>query len=656
MTITKTKYNFTNKPNTNLKFIHSNDKLLRIYFKNKKKDKENNEIFFFNIIDNSYILESINNQSNEKFDTIGGFIYFLDKKENMNIFFKDIETIENLNIEIIKTPRNNHLFTYKEKHKIIAMQEFFFLNENEFKNVISIKEKYLNIINVLKLKELEKYGSIFDYVIHNGLKKIVNKISYVNKDLDLNFLETMQHGWGEVFKLLENRNNKKIIAIDINSMFPFCMTQKNYTEINKIKLITDLDKQTEIDYLKLILEKKINNGISVVDMKLKETLTEKEIEFIENFNFFLINKLGNNYSYNGFKDTNIQRYIHNSEIQVLSKYFDFTIKEMVYSENSIEHYLSDTVKKFYEYRIEENDEITKKIIKTMLVAYHSITNKNQMKKHSDKFSNKIKAVNYFKHYLKYGVINDFSKFYLYKNKNVEGLYIENVRELENKEIIIDYRIPMTGRTTQIYSLPSQIMSNSRVHIFQIIEKVFFGFNEVFPSAKAEICYTNIDSLHISINEENIEDFKNYFKEELNKNILGKFKIEGIFDTGLWFDPGRYWLLNKTDKITYTVEQFKSMVFKSENPWIRFKKIPVIDQYGSLIEKKHYIFTSTNYNKLFYKRSDTNIILKKFNIDKILEEKFILFIEKLILKNYPLKKECFEYFSKRSKKNLKTYNK
>lgn len=624
--------------------------LNRIYYKNKKINK-NYLIYFYFEKDEFFSLKD--EKGNEIIhDKKINFIEFLSKITITTlIFFKNKQQITNYNF-FSKVSRSDALFKYNET-KIVDLETYLFLDENSLQEY-DILEFYNTLKEKLSLENLYKYNSIFDYVINNGLKKIVNKVSFINKKLDLNFTKTFKPAWSEVFKLIENRNTRKIIAIDVNSMFPYCMNQENFTEINKMQKRILHNEFLQKEFLQLILDKKITNGISIVEMKLKDNLSENDIKFIESFNYFQINIDGNFYFFNNFKKKTFKMYLHNNEIEVFSKYFDFKILEIIYSTNSIPHYLSKTTNKFYEYRLNSNDKNEKNVIKTMLVAYHSITNKNLMKSYNKTFQNKTEAVNYFQNYLKIQFLNSWKNIVNFKGKKSKEIFISNTYENRNNTVTVLFKIPFIMNTTQIYSLPSQIMANSRITIFKFLEKVK-EFNEK-TNSKIEPCYTNIDSLHLSIEKENIDNFKKYFDNELNETELGKFKIEGIFDAGLWFDAGRYWLMNKEElkdnSKSYDVKLHKSSVFKDENNnWNTIKDIFIKDEFGSSIRRRHNLFYSTGYNKLFFKYSDTNIYLKKISIDKLISNNFNNFIKNLIIKNYNYKKNVFYYFKKKEKKEI-----
>jgi hypothetical protein len=86
----------------------------------------------------------------------------------------------------------------------------------------------------------------------------------------------------------------------------------------------------------------------------------------------------------------------------------------------------------------------------------------------------------------------------------------------------------------VYSLSSGVLANARVKLLTVIER-FVAYDSV------EICYANIDSVHLSIAKDKIDGFLRHFKDLIGDS-LGQMKVEVIAERGYWFDVGRYWLL------------------------------------------------------------------------------------------------------------------
>ena len=112
------------------------------------------------------------------------------------------------------------------------------------------------------------------------------------------------------------------------------------------------------------------------------------------------------------------------------------------------------------------------------------------------------------------------------------------------------------------------MANTRIHLLELYEKIHNSSKEF------ELCYCNIDSLHISIPSDKEELFKDTIKDLISPTELGKLKIESITNRGIWFEPGRYWLFNDNKLVN-----FKNTIFNDNNKDYKcvFKKIEYLDK-------------------------------------------------------------------------------
>lgn len=138
-------------------------------------------------------------------------------------------------------------------------------------------------------------------------------------------------------------------------------------------------------------------------------------------------------------------------------------------------------------------------------------------------------------------------------KTDELLYIKNQENLKFYKTYNKYysELLKLNSAESIFSFSSQITANSRLKMLMTIEN-FLNFNSL------EICYCNVDSIHISIKKDKInkffEEFKHLFSDE-----IGNLKVESISDKGYWFDIGRYWLMNNNEVI-----KFKNIIFNRKN--------------------------------------------------------------------------------------------
>jgi hypothetical protein len=107
----------------------------------------------------------------------------------------------------------------------------------------------------------------------------------------------------------------------------------------------------------------------------------------------------------------------------------------------------------------------------------------------------------------------------------------------------------------VSSFSSYLFAEARVKMLNTLEYIM-----KFPECLPEICYVNVDSVHISVPSEYAEKIKKYMVEgkladtyEDNANNspqLGKLKLEHEVDKGIWLSPGRYWLIKDNKLESY----------------------------------------------------------------------------------------------------------
>jgi hypothetical protein len=135
----------------------------------------------------------------------------------------------------------------------------------------------------------------------------------------------------------------------------------------------------------------------------------------------------------------------------------------------------------------------------------------------------------------------------------------------------------------------QILANSRLKMLKAIEKLSAHHS-------VEICYCNIDSIHVSILKSELSNFL-----EENENIIGKkigeLKIEAISDTGYWFDVGRYWLISNGE-----VNIFKNSLINhpaNKAPFLKNRKFNAVHKHETYnyVEPRYVnIYNLFRYNK------------------------------------------------------------
>jgi hypothetical protein len=376
------------------------------------------------------------------------------------------------------------------------------------KNYTFLK-RALNYVSKLKIN-----GATTNYWSQKYLHKVARKIGSVST-LDLAFFHASNVPYQESFKLSEARQNRCVIALDFNSMYGACMTgdfpdptKLFYSKINKIYFANE----------------PLNSGLYRVLLSYPKT------EFIKKYHALKFAVLNRKYSFSMDEQSQVEVLLHSNEIHFYAKHFAATyIYEGVISARNIPHPLINDVHRTYAQRTnfkKQGNQTLERLCKLQIATIHSAVNRKKFR--TIVFHEPLEACLFFQ--MNYGI------------KRPEGMHLSVFFGILSDgvrfTIKIDKKITITYISFKddsvIHSLFSQVIANSRVKMLQAIE-----FMKEFPGL--EICYCNIDSLHISIPTESTQEFHRYV-EPLIGGGMGMLKIEAEAEKGYWFEPGRYWLI------------------------------------------------------------------------------------------------------------------
>jgi len=432
--------------------------------------------------------------------------------------------------------------------------------------------KLLRLLKSLKTLELNKSRTLGDYLTKKNLFKIERKLRLKNK-YDKFFFHAYKSGYQEVFKLTEDRADKIIIALDFNSMYASCSLDA-FIEPKSIKYM-------QFDSFEL----SENNSMSKLHNGLYRVVLKNPLDtFFKSFHPFKYTKLFHSFYFNLEYKHELEILLFKNEIEYYSKFFEKTIiKDGLVSSKELRHPLADKIKQAYNDRVhykQINDSINANLCKFYLSSMHSSTNRIKYK--TLIFDSIDEVKNYLLNIYNIDLKNKTADELKYLKSNKFFKVTKEANKIKCKFIDIE-------SSFAIYSLSSQILANTHLKMLKTIESLL-----EFESL--EICYCNVDSIHISIDKNKLDNFLKKF-DYLISNELGKLKIETIADQGYWFDIGRYWLFKNSE-----VVQFKNVIFNTsynQKKFNKYRKIKIVAKskdFNYVKEKHAYIHKSFSYSK------------------------------------------------------------
>jgi len=397
-----------------------------------------------------------------------------------------------------------------------------------------------------KLRWLESKGIKTSSIgNHNSAKnqhKTARRIRFKNR-LDMWFAFSNPAGIQEVFKTHEFRNDRVIVALDYNSMYPSCM-EGDFPDPRKLKYY-DFSKTN-------CAPEDLPNGIYRVQ------LMGFNNETFKNIHPFKYKKSNNTFLFKGTEKITVECLLHKHEIDAYRAYFnDVRIIEGIASNHTIRHPLSKEAKRlFNEMKNYKKQGATThyNLVKSELQSLYSATSIRKYKtillEDADELSRFLSR-------------NLFIKLEECKNqKNINKLLNNKYISASSYKNRIKARYINLDSDFNLLSLSTQIVSNARVKMINMIA-------HILQVSSAEICYVNTDSIHVSIQKKYLDTLIEHLSPYISEN-MGDLKIQCISEKGLWLDVGRYWLINEGNVVQYKNKTFNHK--KNTNPFTRFRKI------------------------------------------------------------------------------------
>lgn len=106
----------------------------------------------------------------------------------------------------------------------------------------------------------------------------------------------------------------------------------------------------------------------------------------------------------------------------------------------------------------------------------------------------------------------------------------------------------------------------------------------------ELCYANVDSVHLSIHRDEVDEFFEQNRDMISDQ-LGALKVEAIADKGYWFDVGRYWLKKNNEVVLFKNKGFNHQA--ASNPFVCRRKVSNFIETPAFAHLHTYVTTLEN---------------------------------------------------------------
>ncbi|WP_460427381.1 hypothetical protein [Azotobacter armeniacus] len=447
--------------------------------------------------------------------------------------------------------------------------------------------KYLRKLDQLGIHS----GSLSKDLAHRYLRATLKKLRFKN-GYDRHFFFAYKDAYQEVFKLKEERPDRVIIALDFNSMYLDCMKGR-------------FCNPASIEYKDFRGSAAEPNDLASGIYRVR--LLAARQSFLLDHHPFRYKRLGYSYYFRMNCSDTIETLLHKDEISYFAIFFErVEIIEGLFSVDTIEHPLLSKGLDLYAERMyhrRRGDRIKENLCKVTMQHMHSATNQKRFAK---MFFDDIEQV------------RDFLSTRFAMNLNTIGP--DEIADFLTRHKYFSltctpqgYQLSYldAGASSVVFSLSAQVVANARIKMLKMLDR-FLSYRSV------ELCYANVDSIHLSIHRDEVDGFFEQNRDMISDQ-LGALKVEAIADQGYWFDVGRYWLKKDGDVVL-----FKNKGFNQEaaaDPFVCRRKVSNFIEMPTFAHLRTYVTKMENsftYHKRVEHRTSEESRFVRFRYEEIKE--------------------------------------
>lgn len=377
-------------------------------------------------------------------------------------------------------------------------------------------------------------------------RKLLNKIPK-KYDVDNYFRFAPCSSLQEAYVLKEQRKDRTIIALDFNSMFGWALEGP-------------FSNPRNLEFKSINMEMKAGQKL---DLGAYRVLLCGADEFVKRFFPLSTFRVGRHF-YPELTDKDVWTgWLTKTELNFYSRHFKkIFLYEGVLSNDSINHPFAKICNRLYKQRLHfkaQNNKNYANLCKLIIASLHAIPAPTTYVKKT--FTNVNELQNFLVNRLgleEIGGAEHISRLLPYLNFERNFPFRFNRIRKSNKktkEILTTLNVREKNVEASIFCLYSEVLGKVRTKLLETIEYIS-SFQD------SEICYVNIDSIHVSLPRNEKQNFLKFIKPILGQE-MGKLKIEAEASQGIWLAPGIYSLKGQ-EKIIVKKIQGVSCNWKPEN--------------------------------------------------------------------------------------------